>query len=254
MKLYHERAGHGPEVLLIHGWGLHSGIWHEFAKRLARTCRVTRVDLPGHGRSPMPRSYKLEALVDALSATCPRPAVWIGWSLGALAAIAAAHRSPARVRALGLFGATPRFVQAPGWRCAVQKTVLRRFADDLERDYAGTFVRFLSLQLGCAESERSLLRYLRASMFQRSAPTPAALRAGLAVLEDTDLRAALAAISVPALVLHGERDRLVPPEAGAYLAAHVPHARLHRIANAGHAPFLTHSAACLRRLERLVHG
>lgn len=254
MQLYHERAGHGPEVLLVHGWGLHSGVWHEFARRLTRTCRVTRVDLPGHGRSPMPRGYTLETLVHALGDVCPRPAVWIGWSLGALAALAAAHLLPGRVRALGLFGATPRFVQAPDWRCAVNKTVLRRFAEDLERDYAGTFVRFLSLQLGCAQTERSLLRYLRASIFRRAAPAPAGLRAGLAVLEHTDLRATLSTIRVPALVLHGDRDRLVPTAAGTFLAANVPHARLYRIANAGHAPFLTHSAACLRRLERLVHA
>src|SRR5581483_539797 len=117
MELYYERSGHGPEVLLVHGWGLHSGVWHQFAKRLTRTARVTRVDLPGHGRSPITKSYALDDLVEGLTRVCPRPAVWVGWSLGAIVALAAARARPAQVQALGLFGATPRFVQAHDWRC-----------------------------------------------------------------------------------------------------------------------------------------
>lgn len=254
MDLYYERAGHGPEILLVHGWGLHSGVWHEFAKRLVRTCRVTRVDLPGHGRSPTATAYTLDELVEALCRACPAPAVWVGWSLGAMVALAAACVRPQCIRALGLFGATPRFVQAADWTCAMEPAALQRFADDLEHDYAGTLTRFLSLQFGRAAKERAALRRLRATILQRTAPALTALRAGLAVLEHTDLRTAVAAIDVPTLVLHGERDRLVPLAAGTYLASAMPRAHLHRIADAGHAPFLTHSAVCLRRLERLVHA
>lgn len=254
MELYYERAGHGPELLLVHGWGVHSGVWHEFAKRLARTCRVTRVDLPGHGRSATACAYTLDELVDALGRVSPRRAVWVGWSLGALAALAAAHLCPARVRALGLFGASPRFVQGPEWDCALDDAVLRKFSDDLEGNYAATLMRFISLQLGTAARERAVLRRLRASISRRVGPGVTALRAGLTLLERTDLRAFLPEVHAPALVLHGERDRLVPLAAGVYLAAHLPHARLHRITDAGHAPFLTHSALCLRRLERLAHA
>ncbi len=36
---------------MVHGWGLHSGIWDDFVPLLEASFRVTCVDLPGHGRS-----------------------------------------------------------------------------------------------------------------------------------------------------------------------------------------------------------
>ena len=51
MSLYAERLGSGPELVLVHGWGLHGGIWAGLAQRLAQRFRVTVVDLPGHAGS-----------------------------------------------------------------------------------------------------------------------------------------------------------------------------------------------------------
>ena len=45
MKLHVETAGEGPDVVLLHGWGMHSGIWGEFAHQLAMRCRVPIVYL-----------------------------------------------------------------------------------------------------------------------------------------------------------------------------------------------------------------
>ena len=54
MKLYTETLGAGPDLVLLHGWGLHAGVWESTAAELAKSWRVTLVDLPGHGRSPTP--------------------------------------------------------------------------------------------------------------------------------------------------------------------------------------------------------
>jgi len=48
MSLYHQAIGDGPDVVMLHGWGLHSGVWAETATALAPEFRVTRLDLPGH--------------------------------------------------------------------------------------------------------------------------------------------------------------------------------------------------------------
>src|SRR6185437_12924270 len=64
-SLYMETQGQGPELLLLHGWGLHGGIWDTLVPKLAPHLRITRVDLPGHGRSrdvPMPHSLTELAL------------------------------------------------------------------------------------------------------------------------------------------------------------------------------------------------
>lgn len=249
MTLYVERHGRGPELVLVHGWGLHGGIWAQLPQRLARRFRVTVVDLPGHGRSPPAARMDLEGIADALAALAEAPAQWLGWSLGGMLALALARRHPQRVRALVLVGTTPRFVQGPDWAHGMAGEVFAEFARGLEQDYRATLLRFLSLQAGGGEAGRAVIRQLRSAMFRHGAPQPAALRAGLAILRDTDLRAALPAIGVPALVLHGSHDRLTPPAAGAYLAAELPDARCQVFGGAGHAPFLTEPEAFAAAIE-----
>ncbi|MDR2656836.1 MAG: alpha/beta hydrolase, partial [Oscillospiraceae bacterium] len=52
VNVYYEQAGQtGPPVLLLHGWGCDVSLWRPIIDRLATRCRVTAVDLPGHGKS-----------------------------------------------------------------------------------------------------------------------------------------------------------------------------------------------------------
>lgn len=250
MTLACEITGQGPDVVLVHGWGLHGGIWQPLAEQLRARFRVHCFDLPGHGASgaqPMPEGG-IERLAQQLLAQAPTQAVWIGWSLGGMAAMAAAHAAPSAVRKLVLIGTTPRFVAGGDWPHGLAPQVFGQFAADLERDWRATLARFLSLQIGTDDDARELLRALRTRMFARGEPSLPALRRGLDWLHDTDLRAQLAALDMPALVVHGSRDRLAPPAAGEYLAAQLPRAEFELIAGAGHAPFLSHSAQVAERV------
>jgi len=42
-------------VVLVHGWGMHSGVWEDVAEALIDHHRVTVLDLPGHGYSRQAR-------------------------------------------------------------------------------------------------------------------------------------------------------------------------------------------------------
>jgi pimeloyl-[acyl-carrier protein] methyl ester esterase len=129
--------------------------------------------------------------------------------------------------------------------------VLEQFAQNLEQDYAGTIDRFLTLQT--AGDDRAVLRRLR-EIFRHGEPVTAALRAGLRLLKEEDRRGVLAGIDTPALVIQGERDRLVPMGAARFLVEHLPQARLAPVAGAGHAPFLSHPAVFLEKLKSFIHG
>ena len=74
-----------------------------------------------------------------------------------------------------------------------------------------------------------------------ASPTGRALAAGLGILREADLRDALPRITLPALVIAGEHDRLTPPEAGRALASGLPAARFRLVERSGHAPFLSHA-------------
>lgn len=130
---------------------------------------------------------------------------------------------------------------------------LAEFAAALQQDYATTLRRFLALQVRGSERERELLVALRGALMSRGEPDPGALRAGLEILRDCDLRDALPGMAQPALVVCGERDTLTPPEASRYLAAQLPDARLVEIRGAAHAPFLSHPEEFMKHLMSFLH-
>ena len=239
MKLHTETTGAGPDLVLIHGWGLHGGIWETLLPLLVQDFRVTVVDLPGHGHSDWQDPDGLPGFADAVLDSVPEQAAWLGWSLGGLVALQAALSQPARIGALLLRASTPSFVRRSGWQSAMLPALLETFASELEADYERTLNRFLALQVYGSRQAGEVLRQLHAGMLQRGQPDPAALRAGLGMLHDTDLRAACKAIGCPALVLAGERDTLVTAAAARATAALLPRGRIHIVAGGGHAPFLS---------------
>lgn len=239
--MYIEQQGQGSEVVLVHGWGLHGGIWGDLPERLAAQYRVSVVDLPGHGRSRgVPGPDDLPRLAERVAQQLPASATWVGWSLGGLVAMSVALQFPAQVARLVLVGSTPRFVQAPDWRAAMPAEVLTQFAQELAQDYRATLQRFLSLQMGMDAAGRALLKTLRQEMFRHGEPDAAALIGGLAILRDTDLRPRLPQITCPSLIIHGGHDRLASVSASEYLQAHLSDAQRVCIDRAGHAPFLSH--------------
>jgi pimeloyl-[acyl-carrier protein] methyl ester esterase len=251
--LHWERRGHGADVVLVHGWGLHAGIWAPLMEALSAHQRVHACDLPGHGAShAAPTPEDLAGWAQAVLAAAPLRATWVAWSLGGLIALTAARLAPARITRLVLIGTTPKFVSDEHWPHGMASATLAQFAQALESDHRATLQRFLSLQLGQSDDDRALLRELRMQLFDRGAPEPAALRGGLALLRDSDLRNTLSGVHPPTLVLHGTRDQLVPSAAGAWLAAHLPQAQWCPIEGAGHVPFLSHRATLLPRLTEFL--
>ena len=62
------------------------------------------------------------------------------------------------------------------------------------------------------------------------------------------MRDNLSQIAQPALILHGERDTLVPPAAGRYLQRALPRATLEMFAGTAHAPFVAHAERAAKRI------
>ncbi len=250
--LFRTTLGNGPELVLVHGWGLHGGIWAGLAPALAARFHVTVVDLPGHGLSAEVRARDLDAYADALAAVVPGRATWLGWSFGATVLLCMCLRHRQLVERLVLVGATPRFVRAPDWLWGMEPEALDTFARDLSSSYHVTLQRFLSLQLGMDETARTLARQMRVELFRYGQPDPVGLDAGLAILRTADLRALLPCLQVPCQVIHGARDRLVPVAAAQFLAASLGTSS-HVLASAGHAPFLSHPEEFRAVLDAFLH-
>lgn len=237
-NIHIERHGHGSEpVVLLHGWAMHGGIFAPLVAALAERCTLYVVDLPGHGYSrDCAVPLQLDECARAIAAATP-PATWLGWSLGGLIALHAAGQYPRRVQALAMLCASPCFVRGPAWKHGVDVDVFRRFGTDLDHDYRGTLMRFLTLEAMGSEHASADTRALREVAFARGEPDKRALQAGMSLLESTDLRSETAYLSPPSLWIAGARDRLVASQAMLWSAKQCD-GHYACIEQAGHAPFL----------------
>lgn len=240
MGMHVETQGSGEPLLLIHGWGMHGGIWAKVAQQLALSFRVHSVDLPGHGGSATCTPYDLDELVHQLGAHFDEPLAVCGWSLGGQVALRWAQLHPAQITKLVLVATTPCFVQKENWGCAMAVDTLQEFSASLLQNHTLTLRHFLALQVRGSEQERELLAGLRTQLFSHGEPNIAALQSGLEILRKTDLRAILSSINQPALLLAGERDTLTPLAAMEYIHQTIHSSRLEIIKGAAHVPFLSH--------------
>lgn len=250
MNLHVEHYGNaGPELVLVHGWGLSSAIWAPLVERLSQQYRLTLIDIPGLGQSPAIDSCSVETVARALLEAAPDNAVWVGWSLGGELALKAARLDPTRVKALMLVAATPCFIQREGWPSAMDPEVFDAFAEGVVQNPAKTLSRFAMLQTQGSQTARDELRTLKQVIAQAE---PCALADTLALLRE-DLRPDLASLSVPATCLLGLQDQLVPASLAEAITRLNPSIRVQLGELSAHLPFLTERDRFEAELARLVH-
>jgi 3-oxoadipate enol-lactonase len=235
-RLYWERTGSGPPVLLIMGLGLSGAAWWRTVPVLARRLQVITFDNRGIGRSESLRpNYTTEAMADdavaVLDALGLETAHVYGISLGGMVAQQVALRHPERVRSLVL-GATqaggPRAVRADDEVVAFfrRRTFMR--AEEAAR-------ASVPLNYGprCREQHPERI----AEDIERRLATPFprhAYAAQLCAAALHNVHGRLGRIRVPTLVVHGTHDRLIPVANAAILADGIPAARVRILEEVGH--------------------
>ncbi len=240
--------------MLLHGGGLDNASlsWDEVGPRLAAAgYRVVAPDHPGFGHSPPPRwpitQQRLVAyageFVDALQ--LDRYAIG-GLSLGGGLAIGHVLQRPDKVTAtilLGSYGLMPRLSDRPfpAIRQALTWAALRT-------GVLGVATRWIAAnRTASAWSLKTLVRNpAQRTPELTAAIAAAAQQAGFGAFEQwqrdetrwnrlrTNYLAQLAAFPRPALIIHGERDTLVPVARARAAAALIPDADLKVVAGAGH--------------------
>ncbi len=215
--------GAGPLLVVVHGWAMGPEAFGAWCERLTARYRVAWVTLPGHG-ARADASWTPESAADEVVEALPAPAVWLGWSLGAQVAFAAAQRHPAAVRGLLPVAATPCFVTRSDWPCAVRAPVLRRMRRRL------------------AEAPEAVAKAFAREIAEGPVPTAGggarALDAGLRWLAERDWRPVLPAIDAPACWVAGGVDPLVPAAAARAAAEAMPGGMSRELPGAGHMPFI----------------
>lgn len=241
MSLYTQTIGDGPDIVLLHGWGLNSAVWKETVTLLSPYYRLTLIDLPGHGRSPLSPPFTLASITQQVAEIAPPRAAWLGWSLGGMVALNVALHQPSRVSCLILAASNAQFVRSDDWPHGMDANVMRQFADYLEKDYKGTVNRFLALQTLGQDHAKETLKTLKERMAMQGDPQIDALRGGMDILLRESVVQRLGELHCPVLLTLGRRDALVPLSAGEAMLAKLRNGKLHIFEQAAHAPFLSHA-------------
>lgn len=251
--MFIKQIGQGPDLVMLHGWSMHCGVWRPLTELLATQYTMYLVDLPGHGQSDWQEgALQLDNLLSELAQTVPTTAHWLGWSLGGQLSLAFASRYPQRVRKLILMAANPKFVTADDWSEAMDAAVFTVFAGQLNNDQRETLKRFVTLQVRGAEERRETIQLL-AEQTADNVAHPEALQAGLGLLQALDLRSELAQLNLPVKAIFGERDQLVPISLAEILSELNGNILIDRIDGAGHAPFISHPQLCANSINEFLH-
>ncbi|MBK5308190.1 MAG: alpha/beta fold hydrolase, partial [Frankiaceae bacterium] len=137
---------------------------------------------------------------------------------GSLTALQLAAQHPERVRALVIFDGFARQLAAPGYDIGHDPALVDAYVQALEAGW-GTGVALSSAAPSLADDPAVQAYWAR---YQRLSASPAAAMRYLRATVEADVRPLLADIRVPTLVVHAERDLLVPLAQGRYVAEHIP--------------------------------
>jgi len=225
-------------LVFLHGWAQSQQIWFQ---QQAQFPDAHYLNLPGHGGAA---DAPAERWLDVLLAQLPdEPCVLAGWSLGGMLAMEIARCFPDRVDSLVLIATTPRFRATDGWGYGCDDATFAAFNVAVSSASPRALNRFFALMLHGDDLPRSHYNELaRQAVDRQKQATTAGLQAGLELLATLDLRERLP--DMPALLLFGEQDAIVPADAGRWLAAHLPGAVVHELRDCGHAPFLSRPEQC----------
>ena len=250
-------------LLLIMGLGAQMIHWDDdFCRQLAaRGFRVIRFDnrdigkssqLKGGGRIgaleflklrmfkiPVAAPYKLRDMatdvVGLLDALGIRSAHIVGASMGGMIAQELAIVFPERVRSLTSIMSTTGNPKLPG--PTREASALLLAAPVTERDaFIERFVQtWKLLRVGSFPQDEALDRERAIRTFERGLHPAGVSRQLRAILASGSRKERLAAVKAPTLVIHGDVDPLVRPEAGKDTAASIPGAKLVMVEGMGHA-------------------
>lgn len=240
---YHARDRDRTPLVLIHGAGGDHLHWPVQMRRMSGF-RVYALDLPGHGKSKGHGLQRIDgyaqAVLDWLNGMEIPRAVLIGHSMGSAICLWMALHHPDRIWGAGLVGAGPRLPVNPAlleetghsatFPNAVDKIVKWSFSPD---------------------TERSLVETARERMLETR---PSVLHGDFKACHEFDVAGRLAEIKIPAQVVCGEDDKMVPLSLSRELARGIPEADLEIIPGTGHMMMIEKPQAVAEVVRSFLEG
>lgn len=229
-SIYFHEEGSGPPLVFLHGFCDYHELWKEFIRPFTGSYRVLTPDLPGFGKSPLlPTPFTLDQVGDAMAAWLleqgvERPLV-VGHSLGGYVAMSLLAKHSALLAGVCLFHSTPSPDSTE--RKNVRNKVIQFVQEKGVAPFIETFVPGLFLDKSNPEIEATRRRAL-------STPKASLLAYAEAMRDRPDRSETFSHTPLPALLMGGANDSLIPIESLINIAQNSPKSEFHRLEGVAH--------------------
>ena len=247
VKLAFTDWGAGKPVVFVHAWALPSPMWdYQISALCEKGLRCIAYDRRGHGRSSKPGTgYDADTLADDLAAVLNKldlhGVTLVSYSFGSGEVVRYLTRHGAgRIEKLVLIApaALPFVTQTPDNPIGIPAEQLEFFRTKILQSDFPKWLEDGKKAFFVADTSPSLQDWVAELM--RSTPLPIAIECNR-LITATDFRKELPKISVPTLIIQGDKDASAPIDmTGRPTAALIPHAQLKVYEGAPHGLFLTH--------------
>lgn len=246
-------------IVFVNGFGESQDAWNRIAPAFADQFRMYTFDHAGtSGVSakdfPQHRYLNLRAyardLVELMDRLALHDAIVIGHSVGAMVALLASIERPAAFGRLVLIGASPRYLDEPGYHGGFSESDLQQVYRSVVLNYAQWADGFAPAAM--ANPDRPQL----ARHFAESLKTiePEHALTALCAIFQSDHRADLAKVRHPTLIIQSQDDIAVPFDVACYLNDHIVGSRLTVIDAQGHFPHVSAPAQVITAIEEFVRA
>ena len=261
VHIAYQVVGDGPfDLVFVPGFVTHMELqWRlpgmeGFLRGLGSFSRLIRFDKRGTGMSdPVSGAPNLETRMDdvraVMDAVGSRRAAFYGLSEGAAMSILFAATYPERTAALVVRSCSPRTLWAPDFLWGRSEEAYQH-----ETDRA---LQVFSLRAEAREAVRALGMQNDNEVeafidFIRYGASPGMLERLYRMNKEIDIRQVLPTVRVPALVMHGSDDQVVPVAVGAYTAQRLRSARFIELPGVGHLALSTRGTQIQVEIERFL--
>lgn len=244
-------------VVLAHGFGTDQGVWERYLPALTARFRVLLYDLPCAGTAD-PAYFDLqrhgvleghaEDLAEILSGAAVRACSFVGHSVSGMIGILAAIERPDLFRHLITIGASPRYLDAPGYTGGFDTAAVQAMLHAVEARFRVWAQDYTATNIDRPLDDPAAQSFLASILRMRPD-----IAIGMAkAIFFSDYRAELDRCTVPVTILQTRRDPAVPLQTAEYLRDHLKGSTLEFIETTGHLPHLSAAAqteaALLRNL------
>ena len=233
LRIAYERRGHGPPVVLLHGFVGNSREWRHQIDGLSDEFTVVAWDAPGSGRSSdPPESFRMAQYADCLAGfidalNLERTHV-VGLSFGGALGLELYRRHPAIPKSLVLASAYAGWAGSLPHEAAEQRLRLTLPMADLP---PAEFVQQLIPTMLSESAPAEAVDELAAIMSEFH---PAGFRTMARALAEANLRDVLPRVDVPTLLLYGDKDVRAPLSVAEDLLTAIPSSTLVVMEGVGH--------------------